>query len=91
MSGKQKEDKRSENSQCYRYGSPSHLANDQSCPARNAKCKKCGKTGHFARVCKSSTTSLNEVDLPEMTVVCVNGKAVKGKLIGNFTVATSQL
>ena len=78
------------NGQCYRCGSSSHVANDQSCPAKNSKCNTCGKIGHFARVCRSAATaSVNEVELPEVHVLCVNSrKAIKGKLIGNFTLAT---
>lgn len=84
----QKEEKQSDaNQQCYRCGSPSHLANDQSCPAKNGKCKTSGKIGHFSRVCRSSTTSVNEVDLPEVTVLYVGRKSAEGKLMGNFTVA----
>lgn len=68
---KQKEEKQSDvNPQCYRCGSSSHLPNDQSCPAKNDKCKTSGKIGHFSRLCKLSTKSLNEVYLPEVTVVC---------------------
>lgn len=76
--------------QCYRCGSADHLANDQSCPAKEGTCKTCGKIGHYSRVCKSSAKSVNEVSLPEVTVLNVGKKTdVRGKLIGTFTLATS--
>ena len=92
---RKREEGRSGNGQCYRCGSSSHIANDQSCPAKNSKCNTCGKIGHFARVCRSAApvneASVNEVELPEVHVLCVNNrKAAKGKLIGNFTLATQK-
>ena len=42
---------------CYRCGNTSHRANDLNCPARSAVCRRCTKTGHFSRVCKSSVKS----------------------------------
>ena len=40
------------NPTCQRCGkSPSHARN--SCPAKDAVCRKCTKKGHFAKVCKS--------------------------------------
>ena len=38
---------------CYRCGDPNHKANDKCCPAKDASCRNCGKTGHFAKVCRS--------------------------------------
>ncbi len=55
--------------QGYRCGSTYHLANDKSCPAKDCKCRMCGKIGHFSKVCKSSSKSVNEVSLPEVTVL----------------------
>ena len=37
---------------CMRCGKPDHLQG-QKCAARNAKCKKCHKIGHFYKVCQS--------------------------------------
>ena len=41
---------------CYRCGFPWPHKN-KPCPATEETCRQCGKTGHFARVCKSSTQS----------------------------------
>jgi hypothetical protein len=40
---------------CFCCGFSSHKAKDPSCPANGKSCNKCGKPGHFGRVCKSST------------------------------------
>ena len=42
---------------CYRCGadySPEHAKN---CKARNSKCRNCGKTGHWDKVCNATSTS----------------------------------
>ena len=41
-----------ENRCCFFCGRPFHHRN--KCPARDATCHSCGKTGHFASVCRSS-------------------------------------
>ena len=41
---------------CYRCGF-SWPHKNKPCPATEEICRQCGKTGHFARVCKSSTQS----------------------------------
>ncbi|XP_038063014.1 uncharacterized protein K02A2.6-like [Patiria miniata] len=38
---------------CYRCGEQSHKANDPNCKAKYATCSKCGKMGHYPRVCRS--------------------------------------
>ena len=45
---------------CFRCGSKQHIANNPSCPARNTRCRNCGKSGHFARLCRSRTVSYPE-------------------------------
>jgi hypothetical protein len=40
---------------CFCCGLLGHKAKDPSCPANGKSCNKCGKPGHFGRVCKSST------------------------------------
>ncbi len=90
---KPREDRRIKGQQqCYRCGSTHHLANDKSCPAKDCKCRMCGKIGHFSKVCKSSSKSVNEVSLPEVTVLSVNDcNTDEGAPMGTFTVATSIL
>ena len=46
--------------ECSRCG----LKHGSSCPARNAKCNKCNKPGHYARCCK--TKHLSEVSCKNM-------------------------
>lgn len=44
---------------CYRCGMRGHIANDKTCPALSAECRKCSKVGHFAKVCKTKPESRN--------------------------------
>ena len=41
---------------CKYYGDSTH-ENCQSCPVKNIYCHKCGKTGHFAKVCLSGNNN----------------------------------
>ena len=47
----------SRNFACYRCGKPDHNANDPNCRAKNAKCNRCEKIGHFRSVCRSTPAS----------------------------------
>ena len=42
---------------CFFCGHPWHPRN--LCPAKNSKCKLCGRTGHWERACKSSNKTSN--------------------------------
>ncbi|XP_071835348.1 uncharacterized protein [Apostichopus japonicus] len=53
---------------CYRCGSREHLANDKSCKAKDKKCRKCSRIGHFSNVCRS-TGEQAVVPLEEVRVV----------------------
>ena len=45
---------------CYFCGGAIHPRN--VCKARNATCNKCGKVGHFAKVCRSAALSRRDVE-----------------------------
>ncbi|XP_034056171.1 uncharacterized protein LOC117535746 [Gymnodraco acuticeps] len=67
---------------CYRCDSDKHMANSTQCPATNNICKSCGKTGHFAKVCRSEQKrEVREVVIPELTVLLLNNTAPKEKKI----------
>ncbi|KAF3840127.1 hypothetical protein F7725_018844 [Dissostichus mawsoni] len=58
------------------------MANSTQCPATNKICKSCGKTGHFAKVCRSEQKrEVREVVIPELTVLLLNNSAPKEKKI----------
>lgn len=76
------------NRACYRCGATNHLANAANCPAARAKCRTCGKTGHFSKVCRSSK-DVREV-VPDVVVLLtdtVNTSA--DKLLCNVHVTTA--
>ena len=59
-----------------------HPMDKKLCPARNAKCHKCGKKGHYASCCPNSRSrgSVREVTVPENdSDVCFLG-AVSSKM-----------
>ena len=43
-----------------------------TCRFRNVKCRKCGKLGHIAKVCRSSTAAMTYNQQPESAVVTVS-------------------
>lgn len=63
---------------CFRCDSPLHLANDKACPTRNKECQKCGKVGHFKKVCISHKSSVRLVELLDhVSVLQVEAKDVQ--------------
>ena len=38
---------------CFSSGKEGHFSRDRNCPAKERKCSKCEKYGHFARCCKN--------------------------------------
>lgn len=76
------------NRACYHCGATNHLANAADCPSARAKCRTCGKTGHFSKVCRSSK-DVREV-VPDVVVLLtdtVNTSA--DKLLCNVHVTTT--
>ncbi|CAH1994375.1 unnamed protein product [Acanthoscelides obtectus] len=47
---------------CGRCGNPRHAGNDESCPARDKECLKCGLKGHFRQYCRTKQTLKRRVD-----------------------------
>ncbi|XP_067091751.1 protein NLRC3-like isoform X4 [Osmerus mordax] len=67
---------------CYRFVSDKHLSNSTKCPAAKTICKSCGKTGHFAEVCRSGKKhEVREVVIPELTVFFLKDTVPKDKKI----------
>ena len=52
---------------CMRCGKPKH-PQGQKCAAKNAKCKKCHKIGHFYKVCQFKKRDKKEANLAQATL-----------------------
>ena len=52
---------------CMRCGKPEHQQGEK-CAAKNAKCKKCHKIGHFYKVCQSKKRGKKEANLAQATL-----------------------
>ena len=50
-----REDNNRQKCVCYCCGNEGHRAKDVQCPALDKTCRRCGKSGHFARVCRQKT------------------------------------
>ena len=42
---------------CFGCGSPGHFLFDDTCPAKDIDCRRCGKKGHFAKRCRTKMVS----------------------------------
>ena len=66
--------------QCQWCGLTSHPGGKplekKSCPARQKKCSKCQKTGHFGRVCRSSAAAAVEEDGTDDVGILESGASV---------------
>ncbi|XP_064077645.1 uncharacterized protein LOC135195313 [Macrobrachium nipponense] len=56
---------------CYFCGNALHSTGRVSCPARTVKRNKCGKTGHFAKVCKSKASGSTTAALYNPTLLTI--------------------
>ena len=50
-------DRSSSNTKCFRCGSTQYLANSPTCTVQKAECRKCGKIGHYQIVCPNQQPS----------------------------------
>ena len=51
-----------QNKQCFKCGNPFGPGHLQQCPAKDKRCNKCTKRGHYARLCKSSEVNAIQED-----------------------------
>lgn len=58
---------------CFRCGSSQHLADSKTCKARDKTCSKCGKRGHFQRVCRSGVTNERALAVREVDTCSTSG------------------
>ncbi len=77
---------------CFRCGSETHLADAANCPAATATCRKCKKTGHYAKVCRSAQSNkceVHEIELPEVTVLYTEYPACPPSITSTVTISTA--
>lgn len=63
--------------QCGRCGR-SHNTN-ATCPAKGQRCSKCMKMNHFARLCKSKPTHINEVEAEDQQDIVIETIGCEGR------------
>ena len=82
---------------CYSCGRKGHKSGDASCPAKGQACRKCGKTGHYAKCCKSGSASqtaahhVREVTDYEVSDSFRVGQVSAGKPTSNMLITTVQI
>lgn len=57
-----------------------------NCPAANTRCHKCGKTGHFSKVCRSKTTEAANACAEDQTS---DAQEEHGTFVADFAYATT--
>lgn len=55
---------------CFRCGRDDHLASDDKCRAKGAKCRKCKKSGHYAKYCRPSGAEKEEHNVKAVQQTC---------------------
>ena len=58
----------SSNQLCYFCGSSLHPR--RNCPAKDSVCNKCGKKGHWSKVCRSQTAAARQEDTSAAAILC---------------------
>ena len=55
---------------CFRCGRDDHLANDDKCRAKGAEFRKCKKSGHYAKYCRTSGAEKEEREVKAVQQTC---------------------
>ncbi len=76
-----------DDSRCFACGWTSHRKGSEKCLAKNRKCNRCGKIGHFEKRCHSSKRKAIENDVKEKAPP---GKKTKTKNEANWIVADDE-
>ena len=68
---------RTPNNVCMRCGRPGRHEAPDTCPAINRECSKCGKKGHFARICQATRSATTKVSTVSFITTTPTGNTRK--------------